>query len=58
MKIYYIYFEDYPEEYAKVICKNKAEATTKAKQYIKAWDLDTKILKIEYVGEIEQLSNN
>lgn len=58
MKIYYIYFEDYPEEYSKVICKNKAEATAEAKRYIKAWNLDTKILKIEYAGEIEQPSNN
>lgn len=58
MKIYHIYFEDYPEEYTKAICKNKAEATAKAKQYIKAWDLDTKILKIECVGETEKPINN
>lgn len=53
MKIYYIYFEDYPEDYVKAICKNKAEAIAEAKKYIKAWNLDTKILKIECVGKME-----
>lgn len=53
MKIYHIYFEDYPEEYTKAICKNKAEAISKAKRYIKTWNLDTKILKVEYIGEME-----
>lgn len=53
MKVYHIYFSDYPEEFTKVICKNLSEARKKAKNYIKVWGLDAEILKIEYVKEFE-----
>ena len=53
MKVYHIYFSDYPEEYTKVICKNLSEARREAKNYIKVWNLNAEILKIEYVKEFE-----
>jgi hypothetical protein len=51
MKIYHIYFSDYPEEFTKAICKNVSDAKKKAKEYLKIWNLDAEILKIEYIGE-------
>lgn len=53
MKVFYIYLTDYPTEHIKAICKNVSDARKQAKQYIKAWNLDADILKIDYVEEFK-----
>lgn len=53
MKVYHIYLTDYPEEHIKAICKNLQDARKAAREYIKSWDLDAKILRIEYIEEFK-----
>ena len=53
MKVYHIFLTDYPEEHIKAICKNISEAREKAKRYIKTWNLDADILKIEYIEDFK-----
>lgn len=47
MKKYRVYFTDFPSQF--MVCKAKSvrEATQLGKQYIKSWNLNADILKIE-----------
>lgn len=51
MKEYAIYFSDYPDDAMKCKATNAREARKKANQYIKAWKLDARIIKIELLEE-------
>ena len=52
MKTYNVYFSDAPGIPAKFKCKTKKEAAWNARFYIKQWDLNATIERIEEVKEI------
>ena len=54
MKTYNVYFSDAPGTPAKFRCNTKAEATKSARLYIKQWDLNATIERIEEVKEISE----
>ena len=54
MKVYNVYFSDAPGTPAKFKCNTKAEATKSARLYIKQWNLDATIERIEEAKEINQ----
>ena len=49
MKNYKIYFSDYTETTGKAA--NKTEMMKEARRYIRAWDLDIKVDRIEEIKE-------
>ena len=54
MKTYNVYFSDAPGTPARIRRKTKAEATKNARLYIKQWNLDATIERIEEVKEISE----
>ena len=54
MKTYNVYFSDAPGTPAKFRCNTKAEATKSARLYIKQWNLDAVIERIEEAKEASE----